>query len=75
MKPNCNKVFTVAQEDHLVAYIIKIAKMFYGLSVKDFCRLAYDYAVSCLSANIPIVWEEEMSASEHQKIFCFESEY
>lgn len=46
MKPNyaVNKVFTDVQEDQLASCIITCAKMFYGLSVTDICKLAKEFA-------------------------------
>ena len=51
-----NKVFSVEQEGFIEEYAIKIAKMFYGLSINEFLRLAYVYAEACESSNIPATW-------------------
>lgn len=65
LKPNAHKVFSVKQEDHLSTYAIKIAKMFYGLPINDFRRLAYDYAVACKSTTIPEAWKQKQSATRN----------
>ena len=51
-----NKVFTAQQEAHMEEYTIKIAKMFYGLPVTEFLKLAYNYAEACGCKNIPGIW-------------------
>ena len=63
MKQNVKKVFTEQQEEHLMVYAIKIAKMFYGLHMTDFRKLAYTYAVACESEAVPENWENEQCAS------------
>ena len=60
---NANRVFTSEQEDHIVEYAIKIARMFYGLPVTEFRKLVYSYAVACGSQAIPKVWENEGMAT------------
>ena len=46
-----------------MVYAIKIAKMFYGLHMTDFRKLAYTYAVACESESVPENWENEQCAS------------
>ena len=41
LKQNVKKIFTQAQEEYLAKYLVKIAKMFYGLSRLQTRRLAY----------------------------------
>ena len=62
-KLNAKRVLSPQQEDHIAAYAIRIAKMFYGLPVPDFRRLVYQYAVACNSTAIPDVWEEKGMAT------------
>lgn len=64
MKLNVKKVLTEQQENKLVEYAIKIAKMFYGLPRNEFRRLAYDYAKACQSPNIPAKWHVHEAASD-----------
>ena len=59
MKPNANKIFSSAQEEHLATYAIKMADMFYGLPKKQFLKIAYDYAVAVKSPAIPVAWEKK----------------
>ena len=56
MQQNVNRVFTPEQETYIEEYAIKIAKMFYGLPIKEFLGLAYEYAEACNISNIPAVW-------------------
>ena len=63
LKANAQKVFTDAQETHLSTYAMKMAKMFYGLPIKEFRRIAYEYAIACESPNMPIAWERGMTAT------------
>ena len=60
---NHNRVFTDAQEAHIVDYTIKIAKMFYGLPIKEFCKMALAYAEACESNAIPDIWVKEGAAT------------
>ena len=62
-KLNVNRVFTNAQEDHIVEYAVKIAKMFYGLPIREFCRVSYAYAEACNSRAIPCVWVRKGAAT------------
>ena len=43
-----NRVFTPEQEDSIVQYAIKIARMFYGLPIVEFLKLVYTYAIAGL---------------------------
>ena len=58
LQQNSQRVFSLQQEDHISAYAIKIAKMFYGLPTTEFRRMVYSYAVAC-NSKIPLAWEEE----------------
>lgn len=63
IQQNSQRVFSLEQEDHISAYAIKIAKMFYGLPTTEFRRMVYTYAVACGSKSIPPAWEEEKMAT------------
>ena len=58
-----SRVFTEAEEEHIVEYTILVAKMFYGLPKDTFRKMVYQYAVACKKQNIPNVWEETQSAT------------
>ena len=63
MSPNysINKVFTSAEEDSLENYIISCSRMFYGLSVDDCRKLAYEMAIEN-KKKIPAKWHERKMA-------------
>ena len=63
LKQNAQKVFTEVQERHLSFYAIKMAKMFYGLPIKEFRRITYEYAIACNSPAIPEAWKRDNSAT------------
>ena len=56
-------VFSAEEEKLLASYTIKIAKMFYGLSKKEFRKLAYRYAIACHSKSIPQAWTKKEEAT------------
>ena len=60
---NPAKVFSAEQEKNIVDYAVKIAKMLYGLTIKEVCQLAYKYAVACESKSIPSSWVQIESAN------------
>ena len=57
------RVFTPAEEQHIVEYTIIVAKLFYGLPRDTFRKLVYQYAVACKKSNIPEVWKVSESAT------------
>lgn len=63
MSPNysVNKIFSVAEEASLEKYIIDCSRMFYGLSVTDCRKLAFEMAIEN-SKIIPDKWHEEKMA-------------
>lgn len=61
LKLNAKKVLTPEQEECLVTYATKVAKMFYGLPRKEFRSLAYMYATPCHSPAIPQNWDTELA--------------
>ena len=63
IQKNVNRVFSPEQENHIEEYAIKIARMFYGLSVPEFRKLVFHYAKACGSMAIPPVWEEHGMAT------------
>lgn len=63
LQQNSQRVFSKEQEDHISAYTIKIAKMFYGLPTTEFRTMVYNYAVACNSKKIPAAWVEEKKAT------------
>ena len=58
-----NRVFSPEQEDRIVNYTKKLARMFYGLNVVEFLKLVYTYAIAVGSKMIPEAWEREQSAT------------
>ena len=63
MQQNVKRVFSDEQEQLIEDYAIKIAKMFYGLSIPDFRKLVFKYAEACGSKAIPNVWWKEGMAT------------
>ena len=63
LQHNVHRVFSPEQEQLIEAYAIKIAKMFYGLSVPAFRKLVLKYAEACGSKTIPDVWRKEGMAT------------
>ena len=63
IKHHPNRVFTPQQEEHIADYAIKVARMFYGLSIREFRRMVYVYAIACGSQSIPEAWETERMAT------------
>lgn len=63
MAPNysVNKVFSSAEEDSLESYIIDCSRMFYGLSINDCRRLAYEMAIQN-NKKIPAKWNDRKMA-------------
>ena len=59
---NAHRVFTDEQEKSICEYAIRIAKMFYGLTILEFCKLAYSYAEACKSSCIPGSWVKDGAA-------------
>ena len=57
IQTNVNRVFTPEQEAYIELYAIKIARMFYGLSVPEFRKLVFQYAKAVGSKAIPPAWE------------------
>lgn len=55
------QVFSAKEEQCLVEYVIKCSKMFYGLSVKQTRRLAFEYAKTNLSV-FPETWNTNNEA-------------
>lgn len=49
----------------LCKYVIHVARLFYGMTRKEFRRLAYDYAVACKCSNIPANWHVTQLANEN----------
>ncbi|XP_054734421.1 uncharacterized protein LOC129241898 [Anastrepha obliqua] len=41
------KIFSVEQEDELVQYLLRASKMYYGLSICEFSKLVYEFAMKC----------------------------
>lgn len=71
MSPNYSvrKVFTDAEEELLVEYLINCSKMFNGLSRNEFRSLAYEMAVSN-KKNMPKTWsDDEMAGREWLRCF------
>ena len=62
---NFNKVFNKNEEAMLCQYAIQVARLFYGMTRKEFRRLAYDYAVACKCSNIPANWHATQLANEN----------
>lgn len=58
---NTKQVFTEQEENCLVIYLEKIAKMQYGMTKKGVRKLAYRYAVAN-KKNIPNNWHDEKAA-------------
>ena len=58
-----NRVFSPEQELRIVEYAIQAARMFYGLPMKEFRKMAYEYAKACGSQTIPEVWEAKGRAT------------
>lgn len=50
------KVFTSYQEQELEKHVVKLAKLFYGLSRTSLRKVAYEYAVTNQCKNIPPAW-------------------
>ena len=63
IKHHPSRVFTPQQEEHIADYAIKVARMFYGLSIREFRRMVYVYAIACGSQSIPEAWETERMAT------------
>lgn len=57
-----HKVFTSAEENSLVEYIITASKLHQGLS-KNMCEFAYEYA-KALNRKYPASWERNQTAGE-----------
>lgn len=62
---NFNKIFNKNQEEMLCKYAIHVARLFYGMTRKEFRRLAYEYAVACKCSNIPANWHATQLANEN----------
>lgn len=66
---SAKKVFTTAQETEIVAYAIKSADIYYGLTSKDLRKLAYDLTVR-YELSRPTTWDEnEMAGVEWFRAF------
>lgn len=57
-----NQIFPKELEQSLHDYIVTCSKMFYGLSLKDCCQLAYELAVKN-NLKVPEKWHVEKLAS------------
>lgn len=55
------QIFTAEQEMALEKYLIRSAAMYYGLTLRATCKLAYEYAMK-LRIRIPNNWKEKQSA-------------
>ena len=63
-KYSARQVFTVSQEAELTEYVVQCSKMHYGLTLKQFQLLAYEFA-SKLNRKVPAAWEvDEMAGKE-----------
>ena len=56
-------MLTNEQETKVAEYTIKVAQMFYGLSVNEFLKMVYMYAIACGSTGIPDAWERKKCAT------------
>ena len=63
MLEKINRVFSPEQENRIVEYAIKIARMFYGLPVVEFLQLVYSCAIAIGSKMMPEVWNREQLAT------------
>lgn len=55
------QIFSKQEEEMLKVYLIKAAKLCYGLSRREVCKLAYDYAAAN-NKNVPPVWDINRAA-------------
>ena len=56
-------VFSAEHEKALTDYLLKASSLYYGLSVQEVRRLAYEYAVK-LDLDIPPSWKEDKEAGK-----------
>lgn len=63
------QIFTMAQEESLVAYLLTASKLNFGLSLQTTRDLAYMYAIS-IGQKLPESWEANKSAGKAWAI-CF----
>ncbi|XP_058805227.1 uncharacterized protein LOC131672183 [Phymastichus coffea] len=56
-----NQVFSTAQENDLVTYILKCSNHYYGLSINEVRELAYQFAVK-LGVDFPNSWNKDEKA-------------
>lgn len=68
------KVFSDEEEKLLLEYLIKAAKMNYGLSTRQTCTLAYQFAVARKLTNIPEAWVRDGMAGR-QWLYRYRSKY
>lgn len=68
------KVFTDEEERLLLEYIVKAAKINYGLTAKQACVLAYQFAVGRKLNNIPEAWLRDGMAGR-QWLFRYRSKF
>ena len=57
------QIFSDAQEQELVQYLLDASKMFFGLSAKETRKLAYEFATA-LGKEVPATWKARQSAGE-----------
>lgn len=69
--PNCDvkKILTEEEEEMLVNYVVTISQMHYGLTQKEFRRVAYKFAVA-RKKTVSSLWiEEEMAGTQWLRHF------
>ncbi|XP_055308978.1 uncharacterized protein LOC129572890, partial [Sitodiplosis mosellana] len=60
--PGKKPIFTAAQEKALMNYLITASNVYYGLSIAELKRLAYQFA-KLIEAKYPAAWDENKQAS------------
>lgn len=58
----CRQIFSDEQEETLVKYITNCCQMFYGLTLLEVRKLAYEMAIINKIENIPANWHEKYMA-------------
>lgn len=70
-KYSVTQVFSIREEENLVAYIKKSSQLHYGLSYRQIRCLAYEYARNIPNSKMPPSWSENEMAGKLRHYFFF----